>query len=133
MKGSQVTVIGGNGNDILWGNDGDDLLKGDAGDDQLAAGAGYNILSGGVGADHFQFTATPSINWVTDFNHDHNDKITFFLREDQEASSDIVSLTNATSFQTDVLGFDSGTLLSSGGGSESALTLTVPLDPTAMS
>lgn len=116
MKGSQVTVIGGNGNDILWGNDGDDLLKGDAGDDQLAAGAGYNILSGGVGADHFQFTATPSINWVTDFNHDHNDKITFFLREDQEASSDILSLTNATSFQTDVLGFDSGTVLSSGGG-----------------
>lgn len=98
------------------GNDGNDILSGDAGDDQLAAGRGYNTLSGGPGADHFQFTAVPSINWVTDFSPNQNDKITFFLRANQETSADIVNVTSVSSLQTHILEFDSGTVTSSGGG-----------------
>ena len=116
MAGQQITVLGGSGDDVLWGNDGDDILSGDAGDDQLAAGRGYNTLSGGPGTDHFQFTAVPSINWVTDFSPNQNDKITFFLRANQETSADIVSVTSVSSLQTHILEFDSGTVISSGGG-----------------
>lgn len=53
---------------------------------------------------------------MTDFSPNQNDKITFFLRANQETSADIVNVTSVSSLQTHILEFDSGTVTSSGGG-----------------
>ena len=46
-----VTLVGGNGDDVLVGGSGDDLLKGGKGDDVLDGGAGADVLKGGKGDD----------------------------------------------------------------------------------
>lgn len=46
-----VTLDGGNGNDVLWASSGDDVLLGGAGNDDLFGGAGRDYLSGGPGND----------------------------------------------------------------------------------
>lgn len=50
MSGDDV-VRGGAGNDHLWGNSGNDLLAGGAGDDTLAGGSGDDVVKGGAGND----------------------------------------------------------------------------------
>jgi Ca2+-binding RTX toxin-like protein len=44
-------IAGGGGNDILAGNDGDDVLRGGKGDDELRGGSGDDELLGGDGDD----------------------------------------------------------------------------------
>lgn len=46
-----VTLDGGNGNDLLWASSGDDVLLGGAGNDDMFGGAGRDYLSGGPGND----------------------------------------------------------------------------------
>jgi len=45
------TIYGGTGDDIIHGNDGDDRLFGGAGDDKLYGDEGNDFLDGGAGAD----------------------------------------------------------------------------------
>ena len=47
----QLTLDGGDGNDVLVGGDGNDMLIGGAGDDVLVGGGGNDILDGGPGDD----------------------------------------------------------------------------------
>jgi Ca2+-binding RTX toxin-like protein len=51
MSYGNVTIDGGNGNDVLWSNAGNDVLLGGAGNDVLVGAAGNDVLDGGVGAD----------------------------------------------------------------------------------
>lgn len=44
-----ITVLGGEGNDVLLGSAGDDVIFGGAGDDILVGGDGFDLLSGGPG------------------------------------------------------------------------------------
>lgn len=44
-----LTVIAGDGDDVLFGSDGDDVLFGDDGDDVLIGGPGLDALDGGTG------------------------------------------------------------------------------------
>ena len=46
-----VTIDGGNGDDVIWSNAGSDTLIGGAGNDQLVSGAGADSLDGGSGSD----------------------------------------------------------------------------------
>ena len=46
-----VTLDGGQGNDVLWGSGGNDVLIGDEGNDELSGGAGKDYLTGGPGND----------------------------------------------------------------------------------
>ena len=46
-----VTIDGGNGDDVLWSSAGNDTLLGGAGNDQLVSGAGADTLDGGAGSD----------------------------------------------------------------------------------
>ncbi|GAK83700.1 hemolysin-type calcium-binding region [Vibrio ponticus] len=46
-----ITLSGGNGNDILIGGIKDDILLGGEGNDELIAGAGNDVLDGGAGND----------------------------------------------------------------------------------
>ena len=48
---AEETLIGGTGNDILFGNMGDDTLDGGDGNDALIGGARQDIVSGGAGDD----------------------------------------------------------------------------------
>ncbi len=48
---SDITIDGGNGNDLIWSSAGNDTLFGGAGNDTLNAGAGNDTLDGGTGAD----------------------------------------------------------------------------------
>lgn len=45
----QLTVDGGDGNDVLTGSSGDDVLRGGNGDDVLVGGPGTDVLDGGSG------------------------------------------------------------------------------------
>jgi len=47
----QLTINGGDGDDILIGGDGNDVLVGGAGDDVLLGGGGIDVLDGGDGDD----------------------------------------------------------------------------------
>jgi Ca2+-binding RTX toxin-like protein len=44
-------VIGGDGNDSLFGDQGNDVLEGKTGDDQVVGGSGNDVLFGGAGND----------------------------------------------------------------------------------
>ena len=48
-NGPQLTLDGGDGNDVLLGGDGNDLLTGGLGDDVLIGGLGQDVLDGGPG------------------------------------------------------------------------------------
>lgn len=48
---SQITLNGGDGNDLVIGGKGQENLFGEAGDDTLVGAAGRNIMDGGDGAD----------------------------------------------------------------------------------
>jgi Ca2+-binding RTX toxin-like protein len=45
------TIIGGSGNDWLWGNNAAGQIQGDAGNDVLHGGGGDDLLDGGAGRD----------------------------------------------------------------------------------
>lgn len=66
-------LIGGAGNDKLFGLSGSDTLSGGAGDDQLFGDAGADVLTGGAGADRFAYrgfddsNAASGYDIVTDF------------------------------------------------------------------
>src|SRR5262249_28390779 len=49
LTGIELTVNGGDGNDVLIGGPGNDTLNGGAGDDLLIGGAGIDALDGGTG------------------------------------------------------------------------------------
>tara|TARA_R110002095_G_scaffold214590_2_gene206989 strand:+ start:404 stop:1414 length:1011 start_codon:yes stop_codon:yes gene_type:complete len=48
---TDITLIGGDGDDTLWSGNGNDTLYGDAGNDTIEAGSGNDILYGGTGND----------------------------------------------------------------------------------
>jgi hypothetical protein len=49
--GTEATVFGGTGNDVVTGNDGTQVLKGEDGDDKVFGGVGDDFLDGGPGND----------------------------------------------------------------------------------
>ncbi len=61
-------LIGNGGNDRLEGGLGDDWLVGGDGDDRLVGGAGVDVLTGGAGADTFDLGATAGWDVAFDFN-----------------------------------------------------------------
>jgi len=67
-------ATGTGGNDLLMGGDGDDIVFGQGGNDTLIGGSGDDILVGGLGADTFKWefgdqgtTDTPATDQVMDF------------------------------------------------------------------
>lgn len=48
------TLIGGMGDDVLYGEDGDDTLEGGSGNDQLFGGDGNDTITGGSGNDYVE-------------------------------------------------------------------------------
>jgi len=67
-----VTVDGGDGNDVIWSNAGNDILRGGAGHDRIDGGAGNDLVQGGTGNDTLCGGAGNDINQ----GQDGNDRIT---------------------------------------------------------
>ena len=51
IEGSDVTIVGGDGDDFLWGGSGDDQLVGGNGADELCGNDGKDHMIGGTGDD----------------------------------------------------------------------------------
>ncbi|TLP54437.1 type I secretion C-terminal target domain-containing protein, partial [Pseudomonas mosselii] len=74
-KGNDI-LLGGSGNDTLLGGEGNDLLFGGAGNDTLIGGKGNDIMTGGSGADTFVWKAGDVGNDVIkDFNVKEGDRL----------------------------------------------------------
>ncbi|MCE1116558.1 immunoglobulin-like domain-containing protein, partial [Pseudomonas sp. NMI795_08] len=74
-KGNDI-LLGGSGNDTLLGGEGNDLLFGGAGNDTLIGGKGDDIMTGGTGADTFVWKAGDLGNDVIkDFNVKEGDRL----------------------------------------------------------
>ena len=69
MAGTNITLKGEAGNDVLWAAEGNDTLEGGLGDDTLFGGEGNDTLSGGDGADIFEFvsSSTAQTDVITDY------------------------------------------------------------------
>jgi hypothetical protein len=65
--GNMENVIGGMGDDTIFGNDSNNSLIGGEGDDYLSGYAGDDDLSGGLGADQFVLAAGSGDDMVIDF------------------------------------------------------------------
>ncbi len=68
------TILGTEGDDILFGGEGDDILLGGAGDDILDGGSGENIMIGGEGADTFVLSDF-DVDQIVDFSLEDGDAI----------------------------------------------------------
>jgi Ca2+-binding RTX toxin-like protein len=93
---SNITIIGGTGNDILTGGTNPtkvDTITGGLGADTITGGRGTDIISGGAGADVFTYTATNQSNTSTP------DSITDFVSKTDKIAI-TVDLTSKVSAQT---------------------------------
>jgi len=81
MAGTNITLQGEAGNDVLWAAEGNDTLEGGLGDDTLFGGKGNDTLSGGDGADIFEFvsSSTAQTDVITDYTS--SDTLKFYLKD----------------------------------------------------
>ena len=79
LGGTNITLRGEAGDDVLWAAEGNDTLDGGIGDDTLFGGDGNDILTGGDGADTFEFvnSAAAQTDTITDYTSD--DTLKFYL------------------------------------------------------
>ncbi len=63
-------VLGGDGNDFIYGLGGKDSLRGGNDSDTLNGGADNDSLFGDAGADFFEFELGSGADWVADFEND---------------------------------------------------------------
>jgi Ca2+-binding RTX toxin-like protein len=69
------TAYGQQGSDTLFGGQGDDTLYGGEGADSLAGNRANDHLFGGAGADSFVFSTNGAVDTVYDFNLAEGDKL----------------------------------------------------------
>jgi Ca2+-binding RTX toxin-like protein len=82
VRGTQLLLRGGDGNDRINGSDGADIILGEAGDDVLQGMAGRDLLIGGLGADQIMGNEGDDIVLAgfTDFDT-NNDALMSILAE----------------------------------------------------
>ena len=81
MGGTNITLKGEAGDDVIWAAEGNDTLEGGTGNDTLFGGDGNDILTGGDGADIFEFvnSAASQADTITDYTS--NDTLKFYLKD----------------------------------------------------
>ena len=103
-------VDGGTGNDSLWGGDGNDELIGGTGDDTLAGGDGRNVINGGDGTDTVDYSAADGGVYVN-LNDNYGG-----TREDRSIRDNITNVENVIgSDNNDVIRGDSANNVLDGG------------------
>ncbi|WLH90732.1 type I secretion C-terminal target domain-containing protein [Pseudomonas sp. FP453] len=117
------TLLGGAGNDILFGQGGNDTLNGGAGNDILVGGKGNDILTGGAGADTFVWlkgdtNTSGGFDRITDFKHSEGDKLDLsdLLQGNTDSNLDkYLKLTTDSSGNSTLSVSSSGSFTTSGG------------------
>ena len=79
MGGTNITVKGEAGDDVLWAAEGNDTLDGGIGDDTLFGGDGNDIFTGGDGADVFEFVNSAAVQTDTITDYTPDDTLKFYL------------------------------------------------------
>jgi Ca2+-binding RTX toxin-like protein len=72
------TLTGDGGDDLLWGGDDYDILLGGAGTDSILGGHGSDYFLGGAGSDYFNLTLDVALNdwdYLADFNSSEGDVV----------------------------------------------------------
>jgi Ca2+-binding RTX toxin-like protein len=69
------TCDGGAGNDIVRGGQDNDIVMGGAGDDFVSGDKGSDTMTGGAGADVFHTFGDAGIDRVTDFHLSEGDRV----------------------------------------------------------
>jgi serralysin len=69
------TCDGGSGDDLIRGGQGDDVCTGDDGNDWISGDRGSDTMTGGTGADTFHSFSGAGTDIVTDFNSAEGDKV----------------------------------------------------------
>lgn len=103
LTGVNISIDGGEGDDIIWGSDANEVISGGNGNDTIFGGIGTDVLTGGLGADVFEFTRTSTDTSVTDFVIGEGDSLRFYNTGGAEfdASSVILDANGITISYTD--------------------------------
>jgi Ca2+-binding RTX toxin-like protein len=72
IKQSNIELVGGDGNDVIWAGTGNDILIGGSGDDQLNGGSGDDLLNGGSGENIFSFAGNFGDDVIQDWTYGTN-------------------------------------------------------------
>jgi len=126
---AHLTLVGGEGNDILRGSFGNDLLRGGLGDDTLTGNGGNDSLDGGTGTDAlvetrdaYQFVIS-NTNLLTDLTLAVGDE-----EFDTLANFESATLNGGASANIfDVTGWTANTMTVNGAGGDDYVTVQVPL------
>ena len=89
-----ITMLGGDGNDLLVGGSGNDTLFGGTGDDWLNGGDGSDLLTGGVGNDVYAFddATANQIDTVVELAGEGTDLLNF-AKLTTNVTADLTSIT----------------------------------------
>lgn len=95
MRFANMTIDGGQGDDVIWGSDANERIFGGDGDDTLFGGIGRDWLTGGTGADVFEFTRTSTLTFVRDFDAAEGDVLRFYNAGGAQFDASSLALTAA--------------------------------------
>ncbi|MBO6561610.1 MAG: matrixin family metalloprotease [Nisaea sp.] len=109
----QDLISGGNGNDTIFGGQNEDTIDGGAGDDLILGNRENDVLTGGTGADTFFFATDAQGNdTVTDFNAAEGDRLSFTTTYSTSSSGSDLVITHGGGTVTLIgvgsTGFDAG-------------------------
>lgn len=94
LAGVNMSIDGGEGNDVIWGSDANESIAGGTGDDTMFGGIGTDVLTGGAGADVFEFTRTSTSTSVADFDIAEGDVLRFYNVGGAEFDASSLELTD---------------------------------------
>jgi len=117
MGGTNITLKGEAGDDVLWAAEGDDILEGGLGNDILFGGDGNDTLTGGDGADVFEFSHSAASQSDTISDYTSGDALKFYLGDggsqlaETDYQSGILTWGDMTIALNSSLGWDDLTIL----------------------
>jgi len=117
MDGTNITLKGEAGDDVLWAAEGDDILEGGLGNDILFGGDGNDTLTGGDGADVFEFSHSAASQSDTISDYTSGDALKFYLGDggsqlaETDYQSGILTWGDMTIALNSSLGWDDLTIL----------------------
>ena len=108
MGGTNITLKGEEGSDVLWAAEGNDTIEGGAGNDTIFGGDGNDKLTGGTGADVFEFVHSniSQTDTITDYTSD--DILKFYLGDGDSQITEADYQNSSLTWGNLTIAFDGG-------------------------